>query len=206
MRDLLICLGLAALMAAAACARVVDAPAPTPEPTQASSPAPEPSALPVPTVMEVKMSFEMTSTAFKNGESIPPVYSCRGSDISVPLDWNDPPEGTQSFALIVSDPDAPGGTWIHWVVYNLPAGVRKLPKAVSHDAQLSEGGMQGRNSWNQLGYGGPCPPSGTHRYFFRLYALDSALDLSSGARLSEVEAAIEGHVLAQAELMGTFSK
>jgi Raf kinase inhibitor-like YbhB/YbcL family protein len=152
------------------------------------------------------MVFELTSAAFAAGEPIPPKYTCDGDDVSPPLEWSEPPAGTQSFALICDDPDAPVGTWVHWVLFNLPAGARALPEAVPADADLPDGSRHGNNSWPRLGYGGPCPPSGTHRYFFKLYALDTALDLAAGASKKELLGAMEGHVLAQAELMGTYSR
>ena len=152
------------------------------------------------------MAFELTSTAFGQGEPIPRRYTCDGEDISPPLQWSDPPQGTQSFALIADDPDAPMGTWVHWVLYNIPAQARGLPEAVSSDAELPDGSRHGQNSWRRLGYGGPCPPSGTHRYFFKLYALDAQLDLAAGANKKQLLRAMEGHVLAQAELMGTYTR
>ena len=152
------------------------------------------------------MPFELTSFAFAAGESIPPKYTCDGQDISPPLEWSAPPAGIQSFALICDDPDAPVGTWIHWVLFNLPAEARALPEAVPADADLADGGRHGENSWRRLGYGGPCPPGGTHRYFFKLYALDTVLDLDAGAGKKQVLRAMEGHILAQAELMGTYSR
>jgi hypothetical protein len=152
------------------------------------------------------MPFELTSSAFAPGEPIPRRYTCDGEDISPPLGWGEPPAGTQSFALMCDDPDAPAGTWVHWVLYDLPAGARGLPEAVPPDAELADGGRHGENSWGRLGYGGPCPPSGTHRYFFRLYALDTALGLGAGASKEQLLQAMEGHVLAQAELMGTYTR
>jgi Raf kinase inhibitor-like YbhB/YbcL family protein len=155
---------------------------------------------------EGTMALELVSTAFEPGEAIPVNYTCDGEDISPPLQWDEPPEGTVSFALIADDPDAPVGTWVHWVLYELPVDSRALPEAVPPDAVLPTGGRHGENSWKRLGYGGPCPPSGTHRYFFKLYALDSALDLDQGARAEQVRQAMEGHILAEGELMGTFSR
>jgi len=152
------------------------------------------------------MPFELTSTAFAPGEPIPRKYSCDGEDISPPLQWSDPPQGTQSFALIADDPDAPLGTWVHWVLYNLPAEARALPEAVPPDAELPDGSRHGQNSWRRLDYGGPCPPSGTHRYVFKLYALDMVLDLKAGASKKQVLKAMEGHILAQAEVMGVYSR
>jgi len=152
------------------------------------------------------MALELTSAVFGHGEAIPRKYTCDGEDISPPLQWSDPPPGTQSFALIVDDPDAPIGTWVHWVLYNLPAEVTALPEAVPLDAELPDGSRHGQNSWRRLGYGGPCPPRGTHRYFFKLYALDTVLDLAAGASKKQLLRAMERHILAQAELMGTCTR
>jgi len=152
------------------------------------------------------MAFELTSPVFAPGESIPAKYTCDGDDISPPLAWTDPPAGTQSLALICDDPDAPVGTWVHWVLYNLPSDARSLPEAVPSDADLASGGLHGENSWRRLGYGGPCPPSGTHRYFFKLYALDTVLDLDADADKKQMLQAMEGHTLAEAELMGVYSR
>lgn len=154
---------------------------------------------------EVVMSFEITSPAFANAEQIPAEYSCKGRNISPALTWNEPPAAAQSFALIMDDPDAPMGTWVHWVIFNIPASTRNLKEGTPTDAKLSDGSLQGRTSAGSNGYHGPCPPSGTHRYFFKLYALDTMLDLSSKADKKEVLAAMESHILANAELMGTFS-
>ncbi len=152
------------------------------------------------------MAFELTSTAFANGDPIPMKYTCDDQDISPPLQWKDPPEGTRSFALICDDPDAPGGTWVHWVLYNLPASTLSLPEAVPSDADLPDRGRHGQNSWGRPGYGGPCPPGGTHRYFFKLYALDAELDLAAGASKEELLRAMEGHILASTETMGVYSR
>ncbi len=152
------------------------------------------------------MPFELTSAVFARGEGIPSKYTCDGEDISPPLLWSDPPEGSQSFALICDDPDAPVGTWVHWVLYDLPAETRDLAEAVGPEADLAEGGRHGNNSWGRLGYGGPCPPGGTHRYFFKLYALNAALDLAAGTSKEAVLQAMEGHVLAEASLMGTYGR
>jgi Raf kinase inhibitor-like YbhB/YbcL family protein len=152
------------------------------------------------------MAFELTCTVFPQGNPIPAVYTCTGRNISPPLTWNQPPAGTQSFALIMDDPDAPGGTWTHWVLYNLPASALGLPENVPLDERLSDGSLQGRNSWGKTGYGGPCPPSGTHRYFFKLYALDRLLDLPSNADAPRLVKAMQGRVLGSTELMGTYRK
>lgn len=148
----------------------------------------------------------LMSSAFTHGAMIPRDYTCDGKDISPPLSWDKPPEKTQSFALIMDDPDAPIGTWVHWVIYNIPATARGLAEGVSRNADLPDGSRQGRNSWRRIGYGGPCPPSGTHRYFFKLYALDLVFTLASGATKDELLKAMEGHILAQAELMGRYSR
>jgi Raf kinase inhibitor-like YbhB/YbcL family protein len=156
--------------------------------------------------MEDAMSIQITSSAFAQGEPIPAKYTCTGSgnekDISPPLAWGEPPAGTQSFALIMDDPDAPVGTWDHWILFNIPASTRSLPESMP----INSGFPGGNNSWGRTGYGGPCPPSGMHRYFFKLYALDEMLAISEGATKGELEKAMVGHILAQGELMGTFSK
>ena len=150
-------------------------------------------------------TFELSSPAFAEGASIPQKYTCDGDDVSPPLAWQDPPDGTQSLALIVDDPDAPRGTWVHWVLYNLPAETRALPEALPSQAELPDGSQHGENSWQRLGYGGSCPPSGPHHYF-KLYALDTVLALEAGAEAGELSAAIEGHILGHGELMGTYSR
>lgn len=159
----------------------------------------------IPTATEIS-SFQLTSDAFANNESIPEVYSCDGKNISPALTWNEPPTGTQSFALIMDDPDAPGGTWVHWVLFNIPASARSLPEAFSPVAILPDGSTSGISSFGRMGYGGPCPPSGTHHYFFKLYALDEKLSISVGADKGELEKAMTGHILAQSELVGTYGK
>lgn len=153
-------------------------------------------------------SFELTSTAFQQGDPIPPKYSCDGEDVSPPLSWGEPPATTQSLALIMDDPDAPGGTWDHWILFNIPPGLRTLQEdlPVTGNNQNPESIFVGSNSWGQPGYGGPCPPSGTHRYFFKLYALDTTISLLPGATKQELLQAIDGHILAESELMGTFSR
>jgi Raf kinase inhibitor-like YbhB/YbcL family protein len=151
-------------------------------------------------------SMNLTSTAFAYGEFIPTKYSCKGEDVSPSLTWTEPPAGTQSFALIMDDPDAPVGTWVHWVLFNLPASARGLSEGMPADLTFTDGSVQGVTSARSHGYHGPCPPSGTHRYFFKLYALDTMLSLTSDADKKEVLVAMEDHILAQAELMGKFSK
>jgi Raf kinase inhibitor-like YbhB/YbcL family protein len=153
------------------------------------------------------MALELTSSAFTSEEMIPDKYTCEGADISPPLSWRHGPEGTRSLALICEDPDAPGGTFIHWVLYGIPADMGELPEDVPDDPQLPWGGAQGRNDFGNVGYGGPCPPSGeTHRYYFRLYALDEALDMPPGATRHQLVRRIQEHVLDQAGLMGRFSR
>ena len=165
---------------------------------------------PAPTATEGKggqqMAIILTSTAFAAGESIPAKYTCDGKNISPPLQWEPPPAGTQSLALIVDDPDAPSGTFVHWVYYDLSPASRGLPEGVPANDKPTEGGTNGKNGANVSGYTGPCPPSGTHRYFFRLYALDSKLDAPAGLTKDQILQAMEGHVLAQGELMGVYSR
>jgi hypothetical protein len=156
------------------------------------------------------MSLALTSSAFSHQGEIPMRYTCEGEDVSPPLAWSDPPEGTQGFALIVDDPDAPDPRapqmiWVHWVLYNLPAVAGELPEGVAREA-LPPGTREGQNDWKRPGYGGPCPPIGRHRYFHKLYALDTVLpDLGTPTKV-ELEAAMAGHVLGQAELVGTYEK
>lgn len=173
---------------------------------EASPPTPSPTSSPQPVKGDEEMAFQLTSSAFQPEGSIPAKYTCQGEDTSPPLRWSDPPVETASFALIVDDPDAPMGTWVHCVLYNLPGDVRELAESTLSDANLPDGSRQGNNSWGRTGYGGPCPPSGTHRYFFKLYALDAELDLVEGATKEQLLQAMEGHILAQTELMGLYSK
>jgi len=153
------------------------------------------------------VSFEIVSSAFLAGDTIPQKFTCDSSDDSPRLTWTGPPAKTQSFALIMDDPDAPVGTWVHWVIYDLPANARELAEGVVKQEQLLSGARQGRNDFGKIGYGGPCPPPGKpHRYFFKLYALDAKLGLKPGARKSDLERAMQGHILAQAELMGRYGR
>jgi Raf kinase inhibitor-like YbhB/YbcL family protein len=156
-------------------------------------------------IQEDSMPLILSSPVFATGEAIPPDFSCDGRDVSPALTWTEPPAGTQSFALIMDDPDAPIGIWVHWVIFDIPASTRNLIEGTPTDPQLSDGSLQGKTSAGSSGYHGPCPPSGTHRYFFKLYALDITLSLSEKADKKELLAAMEGHILANAELMGTFS-
>ena len=150
--------------------------------------------------------MEIKSSAFKEGEMIPKQYTCDGADISPPLSWSNTPNGTKSFALVCDDPDAPMGTWVHWVMYNIPENVNHLPENVRHDKKLLDGTLQGITDFRRTGYGGPCPPGGTHRYYFKLYALDKMLDLAPGVTKEELLKAMEGHIITQAQLMGKYKR
>jgi Raf kinase inhibitor-like YbhB/YbcL family protein len=156
------------------------------------------------------MNLPITSTAFAEGQPIPPKYTCQGSDISPPLAWipqGGTPANTKSFTLIADDPDAPMGTWVHWVLYDLPPTTTALPEDVARTQYIAGNAKQGINDFHRLGYGGPCPPSGKpHRYYFKLYALDRMLDLKPGATKQDVEAAMKGHILAEGRLMGTYQR
>ena len=156
------------------------------------------------------MPLVLTSSAFSHQGSIPQQYTCQGRDLSPPLSWSGAPEGTKGFVLVVDDPDAPDPaapkrTWVHWVLYSIPPAATSLAEAVT-TAKLPPGTREGTNDWNRTGYGGPCPPVGRHRYFHKLYALDTELPDLGAARKAEVEKAMEGHVLAKAELIGTYQK
>ncbi|MGD2175928.1 MAG: YbhB/YbcL family Raf kinase inhibitor-like protein [Candidatus Brocadiaceae bacterium] len=144
--------------------------------------------------------MELTSPAFQDGASIPPKHTCDGQDVSPPLSIAEVPEGTKALALVMDDPDAPGGTFDHWLVWNIPPDVERVPEATEPE------GVQGRTDFGRMGYGGPCPPGGTHNYRFKLYALDEELDLAQGARKRDLQAAMEGHILAEALLQGSYSR
>ncbi|HSE83380.1 MAG TPA: YbhB/YbcL family Raf kinase inhibitor-like protein [Thermodesulfobacteriota bacterium] len=152
------------------------------------------------------MGIKVTSTAFEDGGMIPKKYTCDGQDISPPLSWDSVPDRTKSIALISSDPDAPRGTWTHWVIYNIPPDARGLPENVPTQKTLQNGAKQGINDFRKIGYGGPCPPGGTHRYYFNVYALDTEIDLDAGASEEELFKAMEGHILAEGELMGKYKR
>lgn len=155
------------------------------------------------------MALLLTSGAFQAGGGIPARYTCDGADVSPALAWSGTPAGTVTFALVADDPDAPGGTWVHWVLFNVPAAVTALPEGVAkaHEPKGLGGARQGRNDFRKVGYGGPCPPAGpAHRYFFRLYALDAVLPLRAGADRPALVAAMRGHVLGEASLMGTYAR
>ncbi|ODS30152.1 MAG: hypothetical protein SCARUB_04743 [Candidatus Scalindua rubra] len=152
------------------------------------------------------MKLEIKSTAFEEGGSIPRKYTCDGADISPPLSWTQPPEGTKSLVLICDDPDAPMGTWVHWVLYGLSPNTLELAENIPDEKEVLDGAKHGVNDFRRIGYGGPCPPGGTHRYFFKLYAVDTEVGLNAGATKDEVLNAIKGHVLAEGELMGRYSR
>lgn len=153
------------------------------------------------------MSMTLSSPAFENGQPIPIRHTGEGNDTSPPLRWTEPPAGTEGFALICDDPDAPVGTWVHWVLCGLPATLRELPEGLPAAEHLSNGGKQGRNDFRCIGYGGPMPPAGkAHRYYFKLYALDTLVVLPPGFRKADLLQAMEGHILAEAQLMGTYQR
>jgi Raf kinase inhibitor-like YbhB/YbcL family protein len=152
-------------------------------------------------------AMQLTSSAFQEGAAIPKKHTADGADVSPLLKWQGAPQGTKSFALICDDPDAPRGNWVHWVIFNIPADKTELPEGVETAAMLADGSRQGKNDFRKLGYGGPSPPPGKpHRYFFKLYALDCALDLKEGAGKQEVEKAMANHILAQGQLMGKYGR
>ena len=153
------------------------------------------------------MTFDLTSPAFQEGETIPKKYTCEGPDVSPPLHWSVPPAGTHSYVVIADDPDAPVGTWVHWVIYDLPLDLRGLPEGVPAKERVLDGALQGLNDFKRVGYGGPCPPPGKpHRYFFKLYALDTVLDLKPRETKVRVLQACKGHILGEAQLMGRFGR
>ena len=154
-----------------------------------------------------KMSITISSTSFENGGSIPKKFTCDGEDASPQLSWKAFPQKTANFVLIADDPDAPVGTWTHWIVYDLPATQTELEESVSRTEKLPGGAQQGTNDFRKVGYGGPCPPPGKpHRYFFKIYALDVKLNLAPGASKEQVEQAMQGHVLAQGQLIGKYGR
>ncbi len=155
---------------------------------------------------ELKMDIKVTSASFEEGGMIPSKYTCDGEDISPSLSWSGVPEGTKSIALVSDDPDAPMGTWVHWVAFNLPPETGELAEGIPHGETLEIGGKQGKTDFGKVGYGGPCPPSGTHRYYFKIYALDTMIDLDAGITKAELLEAMEGHILAQGQLMGRYKR
>jgi Raf kinase inhibitor-like YbhB/YbcL family protein len=156
---------------------------------------------------EVETTLSLSSTAFKEGDRIPIKYTCDEQDISPPLAWNEPPQKTQTYALIVDDPDAPSGIFTHWILFNLPANVCQISEGIPPQMQLQDGTIQGKNDFGRTGYSGPCPPSGpAHRYRFILYALDNKLDLNSSATKEQLLNAIRGHIIAESQLIGTYQR
>jgi Raf kinase inhibitor-like YbhB/YbcL family protein len=154
------------------------------------------------------MPLKLTSTAFNNGSSIPTEHTCDGANFSPPLTWSEVPPGTKSLALLVNDPDAPVGNFTHWILFNIPPGADGLPENTAADERLDTGAIQGKNGFGNIGYGGPCPPAGddAHRYFFRICALDTELGLDSNASMQDITAAMDGHIIEEDELMGTYSR
>lgn len=152
------------------------------------------------------MVIKVKSAVFDEGEPIPTRYTCSGVDVSPPLNWGPLPENTVSIAIICEDPDAPGGLWTHWVIFNLPADVENLTEHVMGRENLDNGAIQGLNDFGRVGYGGPCPPSGTHRYFYKVYALDVKLDLPARSTRKELLEAMDGHILDQGQIMGYYTR
>ena len=161
---------------------------------------------PAATPKEDRAAIKLTSTAFKEGQPIPRTYTCDGVNISPPLEWSGVPKTAKTVAIICDDPDAPTGTWVHWVLYNLPADNIGIVESMPATEKLAAGGFQGKNDSEKIGYDGPCPPSGTHRYFFKIYALDSEPPLKAGATKAETMKAMEGHIILQGQLMGTYQR
>jgi len=153
-----------------------------------------------------KMAITITSTAFSEGSMIPQNYACDGEDISPPLAWSGVPDGTKSLALICDDPDAPMGTWVHWVLFNVSAHIMELPANILPEKIIQNGAKHGINDFRKFGYGGPCPPGGTHRYYFKLYALDTEINVEAGINKAQLLQAMEGHILAEGQLMGRYSR
>jgi Raf kinase inhibitor-like YbhB/YbcL family protein len=154
------------------------------------------------------MAFELTSAAFSQNQTIPAKYTCDGADISPPLAWKDPPQGTKSFALVCEDPDAPLGTWVHWILWDAPATAQGLPESLPKTPTLDDGARQGPNDFKRVGYGGPCPPPGhgPHRYIFKLHAIDSVLGVAPGSNKAALEKALTGHTLGRADLIGHYER
>lgn len=150
--------------------------------------------------------MEIKSSAFREGETIPSKYTCDDINVSPALEWSSVPGGTKTFALICDDPDAPSGTYVHWVLFNIPASVKFLPENFPKTETSGNGSIQGKNDFGKFGYGGPCPPSGVHRYYFKLYALDSELDLKAGISKKDLLKAMQGHILGESQLMGRYKR
>jgi hypothetical protein len=155
---------------------------------------------------EAPMDIVVTSSAFRDGQMIPSKYTCDGDDMSPPIEWSGVPDGAKSVAIIGDDPDAPKGTWVHWVIYNIPPDLTGLPEDTPPDKVLDNGALQGMNDSGQTGYGGPCPPGGVHRYFFKVYALDIKIPLSAGATKLDLEEAMKGHILKRGQIMGRYKR
>ena len=153
------------------------------------------------------MTIKLTSSAFAEGELIPAKFTCSGENVSPPLAWTNVPPEAKSLALVVDDPDAPRGTWVHWVAYNLPPTTKELTEGIPAQESIASGGQQGKNDFGKLGYGGPCPPPGaTHRYYFKLYALNTELTLPAGATKQDLLKAMYGHIIDQGQLLGRFKR
>jgi Raf kinase inhibitor-like YbhB/YbcL family protein len=151
--------------------------------------------------------MKLTSSAFAEGDLIAPKYTCDGQNVSPPLEWTDVPDGTTSLALIMDDPDAPSGLFLHWLLYGIPSDEKGLTEGVGIEKASAGGARQGKNGFGKIGYGGPCPPSGTHRYYFHLYALDNDLSsLRPGASRQELESSMQGHILDEATLMAKYQR
>jgi Raf kinase inhibitor-like YbhB/YbcL family protein len=156
---------------------------------------------------EDNVSLSISSSAFRDGEKIPARYTCEGRNVSPPLQWGEPPAGTVSFVLVVDDPDAPSGTFTHWVLFNIPVGVRRLNENIPRQERLQNGAWHGKTDYGTLGYGGPCPPRGpVHHYRFTIYALDKMLDLKAGASQKQLLEAAKGRILAQGQLTGLYQR
>lgn len=153
-----------------------------------------------------KMEFKIESSAFREGEIIPSKYTSDGENISPPLGWINAPNGTKSFALINDDPDAPAGDWVHWVIYNIPAGIHELKEGASSKKLLPKEAIEGITDFHKTGYNGPCPPTGIHRYYFKLYALDAVLHLQAGVTKMQLLNAMKGHLVSQAALIGKYKR
>jgi Raf kinase inhibitor-like YbhB/YbcL family protein len=152
------------------------------------------------------MDMRIISPVFDDGDAIPKKYTFDDLDVSPPIEWSNVPEDTKTVAIICDDPDAPMKIWVHWIIFNIPSNVNHLPENVPPEKELENGAKQGMNDFHKVGYGGPCPPVGIHRYFFKIYALDTTLDLPAGVSKSHLMIAMEGHVLAEAHLMGTYTR
>jgi len=152
------------------------------------------------------VALQIKSTVFEQGEIIPKKYSCDGENVSPPLNWSDIPKGTKSFALILDDPDAPAKIWVHWIIYNIPADQRSLDEYIPDGERLANGALHGTNDYQKFGYRGPCPPGGTHRYSFKIYALDSMLNILPGLSKQKLLSAMKGHVIEQGKLIGRYAR